>query len=96
MADGLYEEWKSGKIGAHQIMALLSAFHKGQVNAAGAIAVMDAVGLSATAKTQMQTVYNKLVAGTLDREELDNAFMLGDRDYPGFSTKAEFLASLGI
>ncbi len=91
---GLYEDWKGGKAGAHQIMALLSAYHRGQVNGAEATAIMDDWGFSTDAKNEMVIVYNRLVAGTLDREELDNAFMLGDIDSPGFETKQNFISRI--
>lgn len=96
MADGLYEEWKEGKIGAHQLMALISSYHRGQISGPEAAAIMDHVGLSATARTQIQTLYQRLVNGVIDRSDLDNALMLGDIEAPGFSTKAEFLAKLGL
>ena len=92
----VYTAWKSGKTGAHQIMALLSSYHIGQITQPEAVAIMDSWGFTNAEKQQMQTLYNALVGGTIDRAALDNAFMLGDVDAPGFSTEQEVLAKLGL
>ncbi len=93
----LYDSWKiEHKVGAHQIMAVLSSYHTGQITGPEAVAIMDFWELDPEAQADMVTLYDLLVLGTITRPDLDNALMLGDVGAPGFSTKAEFIGKLGL
>ena len=92
----LYSEYKTGKAGAHQLMALLSSRHRNSqdgnvgVTLAQAQDIMVAWGFTASARQGMLDLYNALVAGTIERADLDNAFMLADVGAPHHTTAAEF------